>query len=117
MNSRYRADGTPQQCASVPQLCSLLGGGVRIELLRALSLRRQTVSDLADLLELSQPQISHDLGELRRRAMVMVERQGLYRWYSIADAMRSCVDQGRLTLHFGTADGDELIVRTRIAIR
>ncbi len=57
--------------------------GSRRTLLDALGTGERTVGDLADWLELSQPQVSKHLAVLRAVELVSVRVDGRHRWYRV----------------------------------
>ncbi len=67
------------------QICQGLADPKRILLLYALSRGPRRVTDLAKALGLPQPTVSHHLKILRERGLVVVEREGVAAYYSLAD--------------------------------
>lgn len=62
-----------------------LGDENRLRILLLLRQGRQSVSAIAEQLGISQPLVSHHLKELRRGLLVVVERQGPFVYYELAD--------------------------------
>ncbi len=67
------------------RLCAGLADPTRILLLYALSECSRTVTELTEILELSQPTVSRHLRNLRERGLVIAERDGQSVRYSVAD--------------------------------
>jgi DNA-binding transcriptional ArsR family regulator len=67
------------------RICSALADANRILILYTLADQPRRVSDLADLLELSQPTVSRHLKVLRERSLVNAQREGQSMIYSLAD--------------------------------
>ena len=57
----------------------------RLRILLCLNDGKKTVSSIVEVMNLSQPLVSHHLKELRRCLLVKVERKGLFVYYEIAD--------------------------------
>jgi ArsR family transcriptional regulator len=66
-------------------ICSALADAKRILILYALEEQPQTVNDLANKVNLSQPATSRHLKILRERGLVRAERQGVNIEYSLTD--------------------------------
>lgn len=62
-----------------------LGDSSRVQIVWALSKGELCVGDLAELLEMSQPAISHHLRTLRNLKLVRVRREGRTSHYSLDD--------------------------------
>ena len=62
-----------------------LGDSSRIQIVWALSHGELCVGDLADVLGMSQPAVSHHLRTLRNLKLVKVRREGRTAYYSIDD--------------------------------
>ena len=76
-------------------LFKLFSDSTRIRILYALSVSQMCVADLATLLQLSQPAVSHQLRVLRSGRLVIGRREGKMVFYSLADAhVRSILSQG-----------------------
>jgi ArsR family transcriptional regulator len=89
----YQLEGSPMDTQSLSQevtemhadLCSALADPSRILLLYALSEQPRNVSELADLIGISQPGASRHLKLLRERGLVQAVRVGPAIEYSLAD--------------------------------
>ena len=67
------------------EICQALSDPTRILLLYELRDGARNVSELAEALAVSQPNVSRHLKVLRDRRMVRAERNGMNIYYSIAD--------------------------------
>jgi DNA-binding transcriptional ArsR family regulator len=67
------------------QVCQGLADPKRILLLYALADGPQRVTDLAEMINVPQPTVSHHLKTLRERGLVLTEREGTAVYYSLAD--------------------------------
>ena len=63
----------------------VLGDASRVQIVWSLSKGELCVGDLADLLEMSQPAISHHLRNLRNMRLVKVRKDGRTAYYSLDD--------------------------------
>ncbi len=68
------------------EICAGLADPKRILILYALHEKPRTVTEIVELLELSQPMVSRHLKVLRERRMVIANRMGASVEYSLADA-------------------------------
>ena len=67
------------------ELYKLFGDSTRIKILYALLEAEMCVCDIAQLLDISQPAISHQLRMLRQTKLVKARRSGKAVYYSLAD--------------------------------
>lgn len=67
------------------QVCHALADPKRILLLYALAERPHRVVELVELLEVSQPTVSHHLKVLRERGLISGRREGTEVYYSLND--------------------------------
>lgn len=67
------------------QVCQGLADPKRILLLYALAKGPCKVRDLAEMLEVPQPTVSHHLKILRERGLVIAEQEGTAVYYALAD--------------------------------
>lgn len=67
------------------QICQALADPTRIMLLYAIAESPQNVGELADVLGLSQPNVSRHLKVLRERGMATATREGVNVVYSLSD--------------------------------
>lgn len=73
----------------------VFGDGTRIRILYALLSSEMCVCDLAELLEMSQSAISHQLRVLKQMKLVKNRRDGKTVYYSLADGhIQTIVNQG-----------------------
>ncbi|MFU8769685.1 MAG: ArsR/SmtB-type metalloregulator TsoR [Desulfotignum sp.] len=73
------------QVQQVAFLARSLSDGNRLRILQVISTGRKSVSAIIEILELSQPLVSHHLKELKRSLLVKVEREGPFVYYELAD--------------------------------
>lgn len=66
-----------------------LGHPLRVRVLELLSERERTVSELLEEVEVEQPNLSQQLGILRRASLVSTRREGALVVYSLADPRMS----------------------------
>jgi DNA-binding transcriptional ArsR family regulator len=69
----------------VAAICKSLADENRLRILLALGGDRKSVSQIVELLGLSQPLVSHHLKELRRCHLLTVERQGPFVYYQVSN--------------------------------
>jgi DNA-binding transcriptional ArsR family regulator len=67
------------------QVCQALADPKRILILYALADGPRRVTDLAEILSLPQPAVSHHLKVLRERGLVMANQEGTAIYYALAD--------------------------------
>lgn len=67
------------------QVCQGLADPKRILLLYALAEGSRRVTDLAEMLDLPQPTVSHHLKILRERGLVTADQEGTAVYYALAD--------------------------------
>ncbi len=90
-------EGMPseERLFSLSHLFYLLSDGTRIRILYALSEAELCVCAIAELLNMSQSAISHQLRALREGNLVKSRRDGKTIYYSLADNhVRHMIDQG-----------------------
>ena len=81
--------------AELSELFSVFGDSTRIKILWALFESEMCVCAIADLLQISQSAISHQLKLLRHAKLVGSRREGKTVYYFLADDhVRSIIDQG-----------------------
>jgi DNA-binding transcriptional ArsR family regulator len=90
-----------------------VGDPIRLQILRQLSLNREmSVTELAQVLRISQPLLSWHLGVLRRIALVSIRREGRLAWYSLnMEVLRSFGK--RFAAWIGDLQEDEMDVEGR----
>ncbi len=66
-------------------LAKALSDANRLRIVRHLGRGEQSVNQIAEDLDLSQPLVSHHLKELKRALLVRVERRGPFIFYTLAD--------------------------------
>lgn len=68
-----------------------LGDSSRIQIVWALSLGELCVNDIAEMLEMSQPQVSHHLRTLRNLHLIKKRKDGRIAYYSLDDEHIDCI--------------------------
>lgn len=68
-----------------------LGDSSRIQIVWALSQGELCVNDIASMLEMSQPQVSHHLRTLRNLHLVKIRKDGRTSFYSLDDEHIDCI--------------------------
>jgi len=77
------------------ELFKLFGDSTRIKILYVLFESEMCVCDIAQLLNLSQSAVSHQLRALKQSKLVKYRREGKTIFYSLADShVRTIIDQG-----------------------
>ena len=69
----------------VAELFKVFGDLTRVKIICALGESELCVSDLAELLEMNQSAVSHQLRQLKQARLVKTRRDGKVRFYSLAD--------------------------------
>lgn len=95
--SKEAKDAVPDEetLYELAELFSVFSDSTRIRILYALSVTQMCVQDLAKLLNMSQPAISHQLKILRQSRLVFGKREGKMVFYSLADSHVSAIlEQG-----------------------
>jgi DNA-binding transcriptional ArsR family regulator len=92
------------------KLMSLLGGTIRLDILRLLLVKTESVSDLAEKLDHSIGLTSHNLKLLREQGLVCSQRAARLRYYSLSPNIlvehQGSQTQARLT--FTAAEGEQV---------
>ena len=77
------------------ELFKIFGDSTRIKILYALFEAEMCVCDIAQLLNMTQSAISHQLRSLKQSKLVKYRREGKTVFYSLADAhVRTIINQG-----------------------
>ena len=77
------------------ELFKIFGDSTRIKILYVLFESEMCVCDIAQLLNLSQSAVSHQLRALKQSKLVKYRREGTTVFYSLADGhVRTIIDQG-----------------------
>lgn len=77
------------------ELFKIFGDSTRIKILYALFESEMCVCDIAQLLNMTQSAISHQLRSLKQSKLVKYRREGKTVFYSLADAhVRTIINQG-----------------------
>ena len=94
--SRVRAEMPADEVLyNLAELFKLFGDSTRIRILYALFEEEMCVCDIAQLLNMTQSAISHQLRVLKQNHLVRARREGKAMVYSLADShVRTILDQG-----------------------
>lgn len=74
-----------EEVLGLTEIFKAMGDGTRIKILHALSQEELCVCDLAEVLEMSQSAISHQLRVLRNLRLVKYRKEGKMVYYSLDD--------------------------------
>lgn len=74
-----------KSCQEVSDLLRALSHPQRLMIMGHLTQGPKTVSELVELCEVSQSQLSQFLGRMKAEGLVKSERQGKYQYYAVAD--------------------------------
>ncbi len=74
-----------QAIEAAGDLFKILGDQTRLRLICALLHGERCVHELADIVEMSQSAVSHQLRILRQGRLVRYRRDGRHTWYSLSD--------------------------------
>lgn len=82
------------------ELCQVLADASRLEILQHLATGEKTVSQLVELMELRQSNVSQHLAQLRQRGLVGTRRVGTTIFYSLVDPeiMQACAITRRILM-------------------
>ena len=85
----------PQTLQNLADLFKVFGDPTRIRILYALSAQELCVCDIAEILQMTQSAISHQLRVLKQMHLVKFRREGKNIFYSLADEhVRLIINQG-----------------------
>ncbi|MPN19172.1 Transcriptional repressor SmtB [bioreactor metagenome] len=82
VKSELAPEGDVQQ---VTEMFRLLGDMNRFKILQALSKQELCVCDIAAVVQMPQPAVSHQLRLLRGARLVKYRKEGTLAWYSLSD--------------------------------
>lgn len=74
-----------EQAQQVADLFKILGDTTRVKILQVLSKREMCVCDIANVIDMSQSAVSHQLRLLRTAQLVKYRKEGQNAWYSLSD--------------------------------
>ena len=84
-----------EELYNLAELFKIFGDSTRIKILYVLFESEMCVCDIAQLLNLSQSAVSHQLRALKQSKLVKYRREGKTVFYSLADGhVRTIIDQG-----------------------
>jgi hypothetical protein len=73
----------PQQPEIMLQFCKAMADESRLKIVGLLSTAEHSVQQLASILELKEPTVSHHLAMLKRLDLVRLRAEGNFRWYCL----------------------------------
>jgi DNA-binding transcriptional ArsR family regulator len=91
--SNSRTEVTPYEMESLAGLFKLLSDGTRLRILNLLAKGERNVTSLCEELKLPQPTVSHHLGLLRMRNIIVNRRSGKQVFYGLDGQVRGNGDQ------------------------
>ena len=74
-----------EQAQQVADLFKILGDTTRLKILQVLSKREMCVCDIANVIDMGQSAVSHQLRLLRTAQLVKYRKEGQNAWYSLSD--------------------------------
>jgi ArsR family transcriptional regulator len=94
VRAQLKDDGQLQKMAELFRIC---GDPSRLKIINALMLHEMCVCDIAALMDMTQPSVSHHLKALRQTELVKYRRDGKIVYYSLNDEhVESIFNQGCL---------------------
>ena len=99
---------TNNELPRVDKLMALLGGPIRLDILRLLLVKTESVSDLAEKLDQSIGLTSHNLKLLREQGIVRSTRAARHRFYSLSPSVLIDRQGTQARLTFTAADGEQV---------
>ena len=99
---------TNNELPRVDKLMALLGGPIRLDILRLLLVKTESVSDLAEKLDQSIGLTSHNLKLLREQGLVCSTRAARHRFYSLSPSVLIDRQGTQARLTFTAADGEQV---------
>ena len=94
---------------------ALLGGPIRLDIIRLLTQKTESVSVLADKLDHSIGLVSHNLKLLREQNIVISTRAARHRFYSLAPGIQIERSETNARLVFEAADGEKVNIVISLA--
>ncbi|MCH2154335.1 MAG: ArsR family transcriptional regulator [Phycisphaerales bacterium] len=97
------------------KLMALLGGPIRLDIIRLLAQKTESVSVLADKLDHSIGLVSHNLKLLREQNIVISTRAARHRFYSLAPGIQIERTETDARLVFEAAEGEKVNIVISLA--
>jgi DNA-binding transcriptional ArsR family regulator len=97
-------DSSRGPSTSLEKMLLMLGGSSRLEILQALTDSPQTVSALADRMELDMSSISHNLHILKEQDLVVVDIHRREHSYHLSERITAHRVHGRIEMEIRVAD-------------
>jgi hypothetical protein len=108
----------PRQPEIMLQFCKAMADESRVKIIGLLSTAEHSVQQLASILELKEPTVSHHLGVLKQLDLVRLRADGNFRWYHLNEEVLGQISRtvfsrdniARLAISAGARDPERKIL-------
>jgi hypothetical protein len=108
----------PRQPEIMLQFCKAMADESRLKIIGLLSTTEHSVQQLASILELKEPTVSHHLGVLKQLDLVRLRAEGNFRWYHLNEEVLGQISRtvfsrdniARLAISAGARDPERKIL-------
>ena len=108
----------PRQPEIMLQFCKAMADESRLKIIGLLSTTEHSVQQLASILELKEPTVSHHLGVLKQLDLVRLRADGNFRWYRLNEEVLGQISRSvfsrdniaRLAISAGARDSERKIL-------
>jgi hypothetical protein len=108
----------PRQPEIMLQFCKAMADESRLKIVGLLSTAERSVQQLASILELKEPTVSHHLGVLKQLDLVRLRADGNFRWYRLNEEVLGQISRtvfsrdniARLAISAGVRDSERKIL-------
>jgi hypothetical protein len=108
----------PRQPEIMIQFCKAMADESRLKIIGLLSTTEHSVQQLASILELKEPTVSHHLGVLKQLDLVRLRADGNFRWYRLNEEVLGQISRSvfsrdniaRLAISAGARDSERKIL-------
>ena len=108
----------PRQPEIMLQFCKAMADESRLKIIGLLSTAEHSVQQLASILELKEPTVSHHLGVLKQLDLVRLRADGNFRWYRLNEEVLGQISRtvfsrdniARLAISAGARDSERKIL-------
>ena len=108
----------PRQPEIMLQFCKAMADESRLKIIGLLSTAEHSVQQLASVLELKEPTVSHHLGVLKQLDLVRLRADGNFRWYRLNEEVLGQISRtvfsrdniARLAISAGARDSERKIL-------